>query len=106
MRSAEPEHGGYFLPVTSCLVAGYTSYALKYYDRLHEHALGAAASFLLAVVHIHGLGGSVCARGAAAASRVTLHLAVISSDLSHDIVEGLVDIDSGLGGGFDKLAAE
>jgi hypothetical protein len=68
-----------------------------HHSHLHEHTLGTASCFLLAVVHIHGLGGSVGARGTAAASRVALHLAVISSDLSHDIVEGLVDVDSRLG---------
>lgn len=67
------------------------------HSRLHEHTLGTASSFLLAVVHIHRLGGSVGARGATAAGRVTLHLAVISSDFSYDIVEGLVDIDSRFG---------
>jgi hypothetical protein len=62
--------------------------------RLHEHTLGTTSGFLLAIVHVHGLGGSIRARGATTAGRVTLHLAVISSNLSYDIVEGPVDIDS------------
>jgi hypothetical protein len=35
---------------------------------LHQYTLGTASSFLLAVVHVHGLWGAVRARGTAAAS--------------------------------------
>lgn len=73
---------------------------------LHHHAPAAAAGLLLAAVDIHRLGWSVQAGGAAAARRVALHLAVISPDLAHNVVEGLVDIDAGLGRRLDELAAE
>lgn len=82
------------------------SVAFSYHSSLHEHALGAASSLLLAVVHIHGLGWAVCACGAAAAGRVALHLAVVSPDFSHDIEKGLVNVDARLGRRLNELAAE
>lgn len=42
-------------------------------------------------------------------SSVTLgycHLFIVSSDLADDIVEGVVDIDTGFGRGFDEGTAE
>lgn len=74
--------------------------------QLHDDALGAAASLLLAAVHVHLFGGAVRARVAAAAGGVALHLAVVSSDLSYNVVEGPLDIETGLGRGLDELAAE
>lgn len=73
---------------------------------LHDDTLGAAASLLLAAVHVHGLGRAVEARDAAATGRVALHLAVVSPDLTNDVVEGLLDIQTRLGRRLDELAAE
>lgn len=63
---------------------------------LHEDALGAAAGLSLAVVHVHLLRG-VVSGVVATASRVALHLAVVSSDLANEVVESLVDVEAGLG---------
>lgn len=73
---------------------------------LHDHALGAAAGFLLVVVHVHGLRGAIVAGAAAAAGRVALHLAVVPPNLAHNVVEGPVNVDPRLGRRFDELAAE
>lgn len=72
----------------------------------HDHTLGAAASLLVAIVHVHGLRCAVGASGTAAAGGVALHLSVKSPDLAHDIVEGLVNIDARFGGSLDELATE
>lgn len=61
---------------------------------LHYHTLGAASRLLISTIYINGLERAV---PAAATSRETFHLSVVSPNLSHKIVESLVDIDSGLG---------
>lgn len=58
----------------------------------HYHALGAAASLGVVVANIHRL-DSTSSVGHATALRVALHLAVVTSDLTDDVVEGLVDVD-------------
>lgn len=63
---------------------------------LHDDTLGAAAGLSLAAIHIHLLGG-VVTRVVAAARRVALHLAVVSADLTNEIVKGLVNVEAGLG---------
>jgi hypothetical protein len=68
----------------------------------HHHALAAAGVLVLAV-HLHlvvGLGLGVGAAGVAG------HIFVVLADLADDVVEGVVDVDAGLGRGLDELAAE
>jgi hypothetical protein len=73
---------------------------------LHNDTLGAASGLLLAMVHIHRLGRAIGARETAAAGGVALHLAVVSSDLANNVVKGLLNIQTRLGGSLDELAAE
>jgi hypothetical protein len=68
---------------------------------LHYCALAAAA--LLVFVHLEAL--HVVVAGAAAAG-VRGHVPVISPDLTDDVEEGVVDVDTGPGGCLDELAAE
>jgi len=37
---------------------------------------------------------------------IFVHSLVVFSDLTHNFVEGVVDIDAGFGGSFDESAAE
>lgn len=73
---------------------------------LHDDTLGTAAGLSLAFAHLHFVGGAAAATVAAAACRVALHLAVETSDLSDDIVEGLINVDARLGRRLNELAAE
>ena len=41
-----------------------------------------------------------------AGSGVARHVFVVFPDLAHDVVEGVVDVDAGFGGGLDEFAAE
>jgi hypothetical protein len=34
------------------------------------------------------------------------HLLVVAADLADEVVEGVLDVDAGFGGGFDEFAAE
>lgn len=72
---------------------------------LHDDALGAAAGALAGLADIHlALRGAGAER--TAAGRVGGHLLVVAADLADEVVEGVLDVDAGLGGGFDELAAE
>lgn len=71
----------------------------------HEDALGTAASIGVVVADLH-LAHLVHAVGGTAACRVALLLPVVSADFSDNIIESLVDIDSGLGRRLDELAAK
>lgn len=72
---------------------------------LHDNALGAAAGALarLADIHLALWGAGTECTGA---GRVGGHLLVVAADLADEIVEGVLDVDAGLGGGLDELAAE
>lgn len=73
--------------------------------RLHDHALGAAAGALAGLADVHlalGRAGTECT----GAGGVRGHLLVVAADLTDEVVEGILDVDAGLGGGFDELAAE
>lgn len=73
--------------------------------RLHDDALGAAAGALAGLADIHlALGGARAE--CTTAGRVGGHLLVVATDLTDEVVEGVLDVDAGLGGGFDELAAE
>lgn len=72
----------------------------------HDDTLATASGFLFAAVHVHLLGRAVEAGATTATSRVALHFAVVATDFADNVVEGLVDVDSGLGGSFDELAVE
>lgn len=74
--------------------------------RLHDDTLGAAASFGLAFAHLHLAGRTAIATVAATAGRIALHLAVVATDLSDNIVESLVDVNARLGGRLDEAAAK
>lgn len=72
---------------------------------LHDNALGAAAGALTRLADIHlalWRAGTECTR----AGRVGRHLLVVAADLADEVVEGVLDVDAGLGGGLDELAAE
>lgn len=75
-------------------------------NSLHEHALRTAARFFLATIDVHWLGRTVNARDSSAAGRVTLHLAIVPSDLAHEFVERLLNIDPRLCRRLGKFAAE
>jgi len=72
----------------------------------HDDTLATASGFLFAAVHIHLLGRAVEAGATTATSRVALHFAVVATNFADNVVEGLVDVDSRLGGSFDELAVE
>ena len=76
------------------------------YNPLHKYALRAAASLLLAVVNVHRLGWTVDARDSSAPGRISLHLAVVPSDFTHEVVKRLIDIDPRLRRRFDEFAVE
>ena len=69
--------------------------------QLHYRTLAAAAVFVLfaAVVVVR-----VVVAGSAA-TRVGRHISVVFPDLTHDVVEGVVDVDAGPSGCLDELAA-
>jgi hypothetical protein len=68
---------------------------------LHYCALAAAA--LLVLVHLEAFHVVVAGAGAAWVRR---HVPVISPDLTDNVEEGVVDVDTGPGGCLDELAAE
>jgi hypothetical protein len=67
----------------------------------HDHA-SAAASVLIVAAHLHLM--VWCLAGAG--PWIARHVFVIFSDLAYDVVEGVVDVDAGLGGRFDEFASE
>jgi hypothetical protein len=72
---------------------------------LHDDALGAAAGALTWLAHVHlalWCASAECTRPGG----VRGHLLVVAADLADEVVEGVLDVDAGFGGGFDKLAAE
>jgi Na+(H+)/acetate symporter ActP len=72
---------------------------------LHDDALGAAASALARLAHVH-LAFWCAGTERAGARGVRGHLLVVAADLANEIVEGVLDVDAGLGRGFNELAAE
>ena len=72
---------------------------------LHDDALRAAASVLGRIAHVH-LALWCAGAERAGAGGVRGHLLVVAADLADEVVEGVLDVDAGLGGGFDELAAE
>ena len=68
---------------------------------LHYCALAAAA--LLVFVHLEAL--HVVVAGAAAAG-MRRHIPVVSPDLTDNVEEGVVDVNTGPGGCLDEFAAE
>jgi hypothetical protein len=72
---------------------------------LHYDALPAAASVLGRIAHIH-LALWCAGAERAGAGGVRGHLFVVATDLADEVVEGVLDVDAGLGGGFDELTAE
>lgn len=72
---------------------------------LHDDTLGAAAGALAWLAHVHlalWCAGAECT----AAGGVGGHLLVVAADLADEVVECVLDVDAGLGGGFDELAVE
>lgn len=74
-------------------------------SNLHNDALGAAASTLTGLANIHLALGGARAEGARA-GWVGGHILVVAADFTDEVVEGVLDVDAGLGGGFDELAVE
>jgi Na+(H+)/acetate symporter ActP len=72
---------------------------------LHDDALGAAAGTLARLAHVH-LALWCAGAKRAGAGGVRGHLLVVAADLADEVVEGVLDVDAGFGGGFDELAAE
>lgn len=74
-------------------------------QNLHNDTLGAAASTLTGLADIH-----LALRGAstesARAGWVGGHILVVAADFTDEVVESVLDVDAGLGGGLDELAAE
>ena len=73
--------------------------------RSHNYALSAAARILLPAFHIQILLGAPVGP-VGASCYVARHLLVVAPDLADDIVEGIVDVDTRLGGRLDEFAAE
>lgn len=73
--------------------------------RLHDHTLGAAASALTGLAHVHLVVRGAGAKGSRAGG-VGGHFLVVAADLTDEVVEGVFDVHAGLGGGLDELAAE
>lgn len=71
---------------------------------LHDHAPAAALLLVAAVFYAHFRDAVLLA--ARLCARVRGHFLVISADLAHNIVEGVVDVDAALGGCLDEFAAE
>lgn len=72
---------------------------------LHDHALCAATGVLGRIAHVH-LALWCAGAERAGAGGVRGHLLVVATDLADEVVEGVLDVDAGFGGGFDELAAE
>lgn len=72
---------------------------------LHDDATRAATSALAWLGHVHLALGCAGAERAGAGG-VRGHFLVVATDLADEVVEGVLDVDTGLGGGFDELAAE
>ena len=72
---------------------------------LHDDALAAAAGALAGVAHVH-LALRCAGTEGSGAGGIRRHLLVVAADLADEIVEGVLDVDAGLGGGLDELAAE
>lgn len=72
---------------------------------LHDDALRAATGTLARLAHVH-LALWCAGAERAGAGRVRGHFLVVATDLADEVVEGVLDVDAGLGGGFDELAAE
>jgi hypothetical protein len=71
----------------------------------HNYALSAAASLLLPALHIEILLGAPVGP-VGASCYVARHLLVVAPDLADEIIEGIVDVDTRLGGRLDEFAAE
>ena len=68
----------------------------------HDNALTAAPSVLVLTAHFHLMVWSF----ATARARVPGHVFIVFPDLAHDVVESVVDVDAGFGGGLDEFATE
>lgn len=73
--------------------------------KLHHNTLAAAAGVVAGFADVHlafGGAGAECpgARG------VGGHFLVVAANLADKVVEGVFDVDAGLGRGFDEFAAE
>lgn len=74
-------------------------------SKLHHDTLAAAAGVVAGLADVHlafGGAGAECpgARG------VGGHFLVVTANLADEVVEGVFDVDAGLGRGFDEFAAE
>lgn len=72
---------------------------------LHDDALRAATGTLARLAHVH-LALWCAGAERAGAGRVRGHFLVVATDLADEVIEGVLDVDAGLGGCFDELAAE
>jgi hypothetical protein len=68
----------------------------------HDDASAAATSILILTAHLHLMVWSF----STASSGIAGHVFVVFPYLAHDVVEGVVDVDAGFGGGLDEFAAE
>lgn len=66
---------------------------------LHYRALAAAAVLVVLFAGLAVAGGVATATAGG-------HVPVVFPNLAHDVVEGVVDVDAGPGGGLDELASE
>jgi hypothetical protein len=78
---------------------------LEELTRLHDNTLGAAASALARLAHVHLVVGGAGAKGSGAGG-IGGHFLVVAADLTDKVVESVFDVRAGLGGGLDELAAE
>lgn len=72
---------------------------------LHDDALGAAAGTLTGLTDIHLAFRGTSTEGART-GRVRGHILVVAADLTDEVVEGVLDVDAGFGGGLNELAPE
>jgi len=72
---------------------------------LHDDALAAAACALAGLAHVHLTLWCAGTEGTGAGG-VGRHFLVVAADLADEVVEGVLDVDAGLGGGLNELAAE
>jgi hypothetical protein len=63
--------------------------------QLHNYTTPTASSFLLTLANLHLLTRTTASRPTASTSGIASHLLIVASDLAHDVVEGVVDVDSG-----------